>query len=188
MPFLPFSRTLSGLSPRRASTTVPNRPRARSRKDRLGSAYARCFGSPRYRRVNDLLLYLSVRGLGFENWRDHVISGEERFLRALLSRAGELPVILDVGAYHGEYAKAARRHSPRAIIYCFEPHPRTFQKLERTAQDHALIPLPVAAGRGAAMPICSTLQTRMDRNWHLSTRILCARDGISRSRCTRSRS
>jgi len=26
--------------------------------------------------VNDLLLYLSVRGLRFENWRDHVISGE----------------------------------------------------------------------------------------------------------------
>jgi len=169
----PFSRTLSGLSPRRASTTVPNRPRARSRKDRLGSAYARCFGSPRYRRVNDLLLYLSVRGLGFENWRDHVISGEERFLRALLSRAGELPVILDVGAYHGEYAKVARRHSPRAIIYCFEPHSSHCRSL---------------AGRRAAMPICSTLQTRMDRNWHLSTRILCARDGISRSRCARPRS
>jgi hypothetical protein len=54
-----------------------------------------------------------VRGLGFENWRDHVISGEECFVSALLSRAGELPVILDVGAYHGEYAKIARRYSPR---------------------------------------------------------------------------
>jgi hypothetical protein len=55
-----------------------------------------------------------VRGLGFENWRDHVIS-HKTFLpvSALLSRAGELPVILDVGAYHGEYAKIARRYSPR---------------------------------------------------------------------------
>jgi len=64
----------------------------------------------------------------------------------MMRRAGELPVILDVGAYHGEYAKIARRHSPRATIYCFEPHPRTFQILERTAQEHALIPLPVACG------------------------------------------
>jgi hypothetical protein len=57
-----------------------------------------------------------VRGLGFENWRDHVISGEECFVFALLSRASELPVILDVGAYHGEYAKIARRYSPRAMM------------------------------------------------------------------------
>ena len=87
-------------------------------KERLGSAYARWFGRPRYRRMNNLLFYLSIRGLGFDNWRDHAISGEESFLQALLLRTAEHPMVLDFGAYHGGYAKIVRRYSPSAIIYC----------------------------------------------------------------------
>ena len=130
----------------RENTAAPGRPRSRSRRDLLGRAYARCFGAPRYRRLNDLLLYLSLRGLGIENYRDHAISGEEWFVRALFRRAGEIPVVLDVGAYHGEYAKIVRRYSPRALIYCFEPHPRSFEVLQETAQAHALMALPAACG------------------------------------------
>jgi FkbM family methyltransferase len=123
-----------------------SRPITRSRRERLGSAYARYFGSPRYRRLNDLLLYLSLRGLGIENYRDHTISGEEWFLRELLRTAGEIPVVLDVGAYHGEYAKIVRRYSPQAIIYCFEPHPLSFDLLQQMAHAHAFMALPVACG------------------------------------------
>src|SRR5262245_142372 len=115
-------------------------------KERLGSAYAWCFGRQRYRRMNNLLLYLSMRGLGFDNWRDHAISGEESFLRVLLLRAAEHPVVLDVGAYHGSYAKIVRRYSPDAIIYCFEPHARSFKTLQTAAQEYGFTALPFACG------------------------------------------
>jgi len=104
-----------------------------------------CFGSARYRRMNDLLLYLALRGLGFENWRNQHISGEEAFLRLFLSGA-QSPVVLDVGAYRGEYAKLVRRYSPSATIYCFEPHPVSFETLQRAALDSGLIALPLACG------------------------------------------
>ena len=96
--------------------------------------------------MNNLLLYLSMRGLGFDNWRDHAISGEESFLRVLLLRAAEHPVVLDVGAYHGSYAKIVRHYSPDASIYCFEPHPRSFKTLQRAAQEHGFTALPFACG------------------------------------------
>ena len=115
-------------------------------KERLGSAYARCFGRPQYRRMNNLLLYLSMRGLGFDNWRDHAISGEESFLQALLRKTAEHPVVLDVGAYHGDYAKIVRRYSSGARIYCFEPHPRSFKTLQTAAQEHGFTALPFACG------------------------------------------
>ena len=146
LPKRPPEATPGRLSATDLSRPPANRGSAKSIKERLGTTYARCFGAVRYQRLNKLLLYLSLRGLGFENWRDHAISGEESFLQALLLRASELPVILDVGAYHGEYAKIIRRHSPRAIIYCFEPHPLSFEILQRTAQDHNLIALPLACG------------------------------------------
>jgi FkbM family methyltransferase len=139
-------RRVSERNSGRATITDFNRPPAISIKERLGSAYARCFGSPRYRRMNNLLHYLTLRGLGFQNWRDHVISGEETFLRALLARAPEFPVVLDVGAYHGEYAKLVRRYSPSATIYCFEPHPRSFEILRKTAEDDGFEALPLACG------------------------------------------
>ena len=133
-------------NPERASVTDFNRPPATSIKERLGSAYARCFGSARYQRMNNLLFYLSLRGLGFQNWRDHVISGEELFLRTLLLGRAARPVIFDIGAYHGEYAKLVRRYSPRATIYCFEPHPRSFEILQKTAEDVGFEALPLACG------------------------------------------
>lgn len=89
---------------------------------------------------------ISLRGLGVENYRNHAISGEEYFLRSHLPRFGKLPVILDVGAYHGEYAKLVRRYSATAVIYCFEPHPKSFRALQQVAHDYAFKALPLACG------------------------------------------
>ena len=132
-------------SRKRVSVTSFKNTPPRSAKERVGSAYAKCFGSARYRRMNDLLLYLALRGLGFENWRNHNISGEEAFLRMLLDDI-QCPIILDVGAYQGEYAKLVRWYSPSATIYCFEPHPISFETLQRAALDAELIPLRLACG------------------------------------------
>ena len=119
--------------------------RARSIKDRLGTTYARCFGHVRYRRFNSLLLYLSMRGLGYDNWRDHALSGEESFLSELLPNAKH-PVIFDVGAYHGEYARLVRQFNPAAEIYCFEPHPNSFKILQQAAQECGLMAFQLACG------------------------------------------
>jgi len=146
MAYLSLRRTSAAQARRGESVTASEIPKPKSARERLGSVYAQWFGSPRYRRINDLLLYLSLRGLGVENYRNHAISGEEHFLRSLLPSFGKPPVILDVGAYHGEYAKIVRRYSPRALIYCFEPHPRSFEVLQETAQAHALMALPAACG------------------------------------------
>jgi len=132
-------------SRKRVSVTSFKNTPPRSAKERVGSAYAKCFGSARYRRMNDLLLYLALRGLGFENWRNHHISGEEAFLRMLLDHV-QSPIILDVGAYQGEYAKLVRLYSPSATIYCFEPHPISFETLQRSALDAELIALRLACG------------------------------------------
>jgi FkbM family methyltransferase len=121
------------------------RSRSRPIKERLGTTYARCFGRPQYRRLNNLLLYLSMRGLGYDNWRDHSISGEESFLSTLLPDA-QHPIVLDVGAYHGEYARLVRRYNPAAEIYCFEPHPNSFKVLQKAAQENGLMAFQLACG------------------------------------------
>lgn len=41
------------------------------------------------------------------------------------------PVIFDVGAHTGCLAKLYRKQSPRARIYCFEPHPESFKILKK---------------------------------------------------------
>ncbi len=39
------------------------------------------------------------------------------------------PVIFDIGAHHGQTARAFRNWFPRAHIFCFEPSPDSFKKL-----------------------------------------------------------
>ena len=55
-------------------------------------------------------------------------------------------MVLDVGAYHGEYAKLVRSYSPGALIYCFEPHPRSFGILQKVAHQCGFTALPLACG------------------------------------------
>ena len=45
------------------------------------------------------------------------------------------PIIFDVGAYIGEVAKTYRKTFPRARLYCFEPFPGSFRKLETLSAD-----------------------------------------------------
>jgi len=47
-------------------------------------------------------------------------------------------VIFDVGAYIGETAIKYRKMFPGATIYCFEPFPDSFQKLQQLSVDHLI--------------------------------------------------
>ena len=77
-----------------------------------------------------------------------------RFIRAKIERPGLLhdhpldedSVVLDVGAYTGEWSQEVyRRHAPK--IYAFEPNPHSYRLLEdKSAQCHGLMPQPYGLG------------------------------------------
>ncbi len=83
--------------------------------------------------VNQLLLRLGAQGLGVLNYQNAGVSGEAHFLRLLLAGAGPAPVVFDVGANRGEYARAVMELAPDARLFSFEPHPRTFAGLSQLA-------------------------------------------------------
>jgi FkbM family methyltransferase len=57
--------------------------------------------------------------------------------KRLMSKATDL-VIFDVGAYVGEVAATYKRLFPQSTIYCFEPFPDSFQKLNRLCRDGSI--------------------------------------------------
>src|ERR1700722_10944047 len=46
-----------------------------------------------------------------------------------------IDTIFDVGANDGATALRALNHFPGARVFCFEPHPKTFAKLERQTKN-----------------------------------------------------
>jgi len=66
--------------------------------------------------------------LGILNYENPKISGEDRFLREFL-RGKRNPVVLDVGANEGTYSRKIIDANKSSLIYAFEPHPTTYQKL-----------------------------------------------------------
>ena len=57
--------------------------------------------------------------------------------KRLLGGAADL-VIFDVGAYVGEVAATYKRVFPQSTIYCFEPFPDSFHKLNRLCRDASI--------------------------------------------------
>ena len=55
--------------------------------------------------------------------------------QARLLRTRPPTVVFDVGAHHGETARAYRALFPTAIVHCFEPFPASFAVLEATAAE-----------------------------------------------------
>ena len=93
--------------------------------DRMGAAWAR--------RVNRALLEMSLRAIGIGNYESMSRSGEAPFLQSVLPRlVGPEPTLVDVGAHDGEFASLLLERFPSARIYAFEPHPQTYERLERT--------------------------------------------------------
>jgi len=60
----------------------------------------------------------------------HIKSGEDFFLNQYLKKLlGDELVIFDVGANEGRYAEMASSIFPDGKVYCFEPHPKSYQRL-----------------------------------------------------------
>ena len=58
--------------------------------------------------------------------------------KRLMGRDNEL-VIFDVGAYVGDITAMYKQMFPQSIIYCFEPFPDSFQKLNSLCRDASII-------------------------------------------------
>lgn len=98
--------------------------------------------------LNKLLFNLSLRGMGIlinENGDDES-TGEARLLRQMSLAWGQSPIIFDVGAHVGEYSNRIMKLTPRARVYAFEPHPKTFARLRRDAVEHGYTALNVGCG------------------------------------------
>jgi FkbM family methyltransferase len=100
--------------------------------------------------INLLLYKLSMRGLGIMNHENDHISGENAFVKYMISTGRfSRGVILDVGANVGHYSVMLRSKRVALPIYAFEPHPVAYNKLREAAAMHQFIPVQKGAGENA---------------------------------------
>lgn len=98
--------------------------------------YKRLFVHAALFRFHRRLLNISLWGLGILNSENDRWSGEEYFLRNLARYfdVSQAFVVFDIGANVGAYASKLKTFYPHAVVYAFEPHPESFECLQRQAQ------------------------------------------------------
>ena len=79
--------------------------------------------------LNKEVMRLARRASGMDNIQLTGMGPELHFLGQYLAGRAE-PVVLDVGAYRGDYSMGALKANPGAKVFAFEPHPRTFAILK----------------------------------------------------------
>lgn len=91
--------------------------------------YVWVFARVSFYKFNKLIYILSLRALGILNFETDKQSGEKYFIEHHVSqiRSG---VVFDVGANVGNYSKLIRSCNSNVEIFCFEPHPVNFNKLQ----------------------------------------------------------
>lgn len=102
-------------------------------RDKLLDIYASLFAKKAFYKWNRFLYHASVKGLGVLNYKNDQDSGEEGFLHSYLKPLDK-PLVLDIGANEGRYCQLLSEANPQSQIYCFEPHPSTFKKLEQASR------------------------------------------------------
>lgn len=115
---------------------------------KIANFYANFFANKLFYKWNKLLFHCALRGLGIHNSQTRKRSGEENFLKNLLTQKGSSSnfVVFDVGANVGKYSLYIKKINPNIAIYAFEPHPTTFKKLEKTALENNFNALNVGCG------------------------------------------
>ncbi len=110
--------------------------------NKLCNIYARFFAKKRLIKLNNLLFYFSIRGLGMLNHNNFVTSGENNFLKQILKIfQNQKAVLFDIGANEGKFTTLLIELFPDAIIYCFEPHPGNFSNLKKNLADRERVKL-----------------------------------------------
>jgi len=101
-------------------------------------SYAYFFAKVKFKKIHALLINLGLRGLGIYNYQNLNISGESSFLKNYLNKI-ENPVVFDIGANKGDYAKQCENINKYVNIFCFEPHPETFISLQENIDNNQII-------------------------------------------------
>jgi FkbM family methyltransferase len=92
---------------------------------------------------NKEIMRLSRMASGMDNINVTGFQPELNFLNEYLGSL-EAPVVLDVGAYRGDYSVGVLKANPDATVYAFEPNPKTFKKLKPLARQLGLIAMNLA--------------------------------------------
>ena len=88
----------------------------------------RIFVKKRFFRAYQYLYAISLKGMGFLNYHNSYVTGEDYVLR-LLSRKSN-PLIMDVGAADNfAFVEQILALYPHAEIHAFEPNPESYKKL-----------------------------------------------------------
>ena len=98
-------------------------------------------------KFNRILYHLSLNGIGILNFENSKISGENIFLKKYL-KVKTVKTIFDIGANKGNYSKNIMELSPNVELYAFEPHPKTFKKLQEVADEFSFKAFNVGVGAG----------------------------------------
>jgi FkbM family methyltransferase len=90
-------------------------------------------------KVNKFIYFLSLKSIGIMNYESDFLTGEKFLVDSLSGYFNclEKPVVIDVGANIGSYSDKVRSVSKNASIYAFEPHPKTFDILKISAEQHS---------------------------------------------------
>lgn len=107
--------------------------------------YRLIFARSIFFKLNKFLYRCSMSGMGVLNYQSDSISGEAGFLSEYLSNKDN-PVVFDIGANTGKYSQLLLRHNPASVIYAFEPHPITCQKLVTNLQQTGVHTINAAVG------------------------------------------
>jgi FkbM family methyltransferase len=104
---------------------------------------------PILRHVNEAMLRLAIRGLGFEcSYGTPISFQEQRFLRRIAQTIRDSPTVFDVGANLGFYSSAVRKAFPGARIFAFEPNVALHAELRRRTAGSSTQIVAAALGEG----------------------------------------
>ncbi len=99
-------------------------------KSTLSNLYATVMTRRGFRKFNEFLVKLGMKGLGLLFSHEYPAeNGELFFAKRVISRY-KVKNLFDVGANQGTYTKMFTDLKFEGEIYCFEPHPTTFKKLD----------------------------------------------------------
>ncbi len=129
--------------------------------------YAACFARKGLAAIHRKFLSLGLNGLGIGNHDNVLISGEAHCLKWLAKKG--IRNVFDIGANEGNYTAEVLKHCPQARVVCFEPHPRTAERLRRRFTENPRVRvLATALGDRSGTARLSDYQSRPAGSRHAS--------------------
>ena len=99
--------------------------------------YVKLFARVIFIRFNRFIVTLGLKGLGVNNYENHIISGEKNLI-LWLKNYSLMNIVFNVGANEGEYKKICLENGSKNI-YSFEPIKSTFDRLALRFKNNTLV-------------------------------------------------